>query len=1246
MSLVRLSFFRSSALAASLLVAAACAQAASFFEVISPAGATPDVSYEVAAGGGELSLRFKIAEYKPGFPRPLVKLGIAGSRVVTLDGGNAKVVPMAGGWAYAFSVPSAGLAADVNTASFRWALMVDWVNADGQSVARQNFFVPTTWPPHRDIGRDASAWTVFSMADYLATQARHSQRITVPLEQPMDGKASVVIEDAAGRRVRNLVTGQTFTAGSHELHWDGLDEDGMLVAPGAYRWRAISHPGIKPELMMFFYTQGKAPWAGHGWLADHSNPTSAAAYGDRVVLGAPVAESGNNIVLTDLDGKKIATTHLSSFIGLGRLYLALGPDRIYALSEGSPHYESVRKDADGKEYVYGDVSLVTWDHLGVQQRYTSSKNGEHVVLTYKKSMDEGVGARRDRKRISVSNLRGVVYFNGQLFLSLHDENRILILDPKNGSKVGDIAVPAPGPIATDGKVIYGLSDTGMFRVAKPAVGAAVENLFPLKLSATLPINRDNGEPWPVSTSLTVNAKGELFVADNGVDQNIKVYSTAGRLLRELGPKGGRAARGKWNPEAIMRPYGMAIDSRQRLWLAENEDSPKRISVWDTDARRVVSEFFGPTPYGGSAAGFDPLDATKWVAAGSTWKLDYAAKTAKIESVLHHRVKANQLADVVDGHNVATVHHGDRTFLFVKGRYMQIFEQLPDGSARLWAVLGSLSGFQSSPPRWSVPAVFTEHPMLKDELATLNQPMGAFNDIRNSETQSKNSGNYTILWIDRNGDETAQVDELQVSGAPGKSGSDGAGPRLLLPYWSVVNSTLDLQLPVQNGKVVSRTTLKLNGFLPSGAPDWRLDQAYGDAKPIKDFSVSNLQATMSDRQGRLILNASPMIGIDPDGSVRWRLRNDWAGVHGSHNAPLPETGVMQGTLGYLGDAPFDKEGDLTVLNGNHGRFFALTTDGIYLDELFNDVRVALDRSELLVGGEAFGGYFNRDEKTGRYLLQAGHGAYRIYEMKGMDKLVRSAGDLDVTAEQLSAAQKLNEARVAKDLVRKETTLRTLRADIKLAEDPSDWPGAWAAEWGDPARPFPHVRVKLLRQGGDLVLGYEVKDPSPWMNTGKAQNLLYKTGDVVDFQFSTNPKASATRGDPVPGDRRLAIADFEGKPIAVLYDYRVPGTTSPVVFNSPWRSASVDRVTVLTDAVIKVSKTKTGYELTARIPLAALGLPAGASEPLRADFGVIYGDDEGTINLLRSYWSNPSTGLVNDVPGETMINPGFWGTLRVE
>jgi hypothetical protein len=31
------------------------------------------------------------------------------------------------------------------------------------------------------------------------------------------------------------------------------------------------------------------------------------------------------------------------------------------------------------------------------------------------------------------------------------------------------------------------------------------------------------------------------------------------------------------------------------------------------------------------------------------------------------------------------------------------------------------------------------------------------------------------------------------------------------------------------------------------------------------------------------------------------------------------------------------------------------------------------------------------------------------------------------------------------------------------------------------------------------------------------------------------------------------------------------------------------------------------------------------------------------MLRSYWSNQNTGLVNDVPGEIMLSPVSWGTI---
>jgi hypothetical protein len=161
------------------------------------------------------------------------------------------------------------------------------------------------------------------------------------------------------------------------------------------------------------------------------------------------------------------------------------------------------------------------------------------------------------------------------------------------------------------------------------------------------------------------------------------------------------------------------------------------------------------------------------------------------------------------------------------------------------------------------------------------------------------------------------------------------------------------------------------------------------------------------------------------------------------------------------------------------------------------------------------------------------------------------------------------------------------------------------------------------------------------------MLFKTGDSVDFQFSTDPKAKPDRTTPVPGDRRLLIAPFQDQSIAVLYSYREPGATAPMSFASPWRAEKVDKVTELKSAKISVLRGDGTYTLSVSVPLADLGLPAAGQEmELKGDFGVIYGDTAGSMDLLRSYWSNQATGLVNDVPGEIMIEPRMWGTLKFQ
>lgn len=65
----------------------------------------------------------------------------------------------------------------------------------------------------------------------------------------------------------------------------------------------------------------------------------------------------------------------------------------------------------------------------------------------------------------------------------------------------------------------------------------------------------------------------------------------------------------------------------------------------------------------------------------------------------------------------------------------------------------------------------------------------------------------------------------------------------------------------------------------------------------------------------------------------------------------------------------------------------------------------------------------------------------------------------------------------------------------------------------------------------------------------------------------------------------------------------------------------------------------------MPLASLGFAPKAGAQYRIDVGAIYSDAKGDNRAARVYWSNKSTGLVADVPGEIMGTPNQWGTGTV-
>lgn len=154
-----------------------------------------------------------------------------------------------------------------------------------------------------------------------------------------EGQLTLVVNNAEGRRVRNLIARAPTKQGEQLTAWDLKDEQGNIVAPGRYRWSAVAGPDLKLRYEMTAYPDvsrhapDNSPWInGHhdsgGWMADHTPPIAGCALGERVYLGSLVAESGISLIECDLDGRKLWGHH--SFASwTGPRYLAGDGQTVY-----------------------------------------------------------------------------------------------------------------------------------------------------------------------------------------------------------------------------------------------------------------------------------------------------------------------------------------------------------------------------------------------------------------------------------------------------------------------------------------------------------------------------------------------------------------------------------------------------------------------------------------------------------------------------------------------------------------------------------------------------------------------------------------------------------------------------------------------------------------------------------------------------------------------------------------------------
>ncbi|MHC4250962.1 MAG: FlgD immunoglobulin-like domain containing protein, partial [Planctomycetota bacterium] len=278
--------------------------AADFFEVSGPV--SPRVAYAVKRANGSLAVALEIESLSGDGSDVSAEMGLAAAKRVTLSTKDAEAEAGTGGARrFSFVVPGSELVdGDVDWARLRMAVAARWSGGPlGKDRQRGRYRHVDGRATHAALSEDPTAWMPLDLAELAAVVADRASAITIAVDQPVDGKMSVVIEDETGWRVRNLVSGVKVARDRREVEWDGLTDDGNLVKPGTYRWRSVHHPGITPEYLFSFANGDEdslRPFGPNHNIFEHATATAKYAF-----LAAPSTEGGNALIAVDDGGKLV-----------------------------------------------------------------------------------------------------------------------------------------------------------------------------------------------------------------------------------------------------------------------------------------------------------------------------------------------------------------------------------------------------------------------------------------------------------------------------------------------------------------------------------------------------------------------------------------------------------------------------------------------------------------------------------------------------------------------------------------------------------------------------------------------------------------------------------------------------------------------------------------------------------------------------------------------------------------------------
>ncbi|MEI6518602.1 MAG: FlgD immunoglobulin-like domain containing protein [bacterium] len=969
---------------------------------------------------------------------------------------------------------------------------------------------------------------------------------------PQAGFASIGIFNTDGDLVRTLLTAEKRQVGENTERWDGLNDFGDVLPAGKYTAKMLTHQGITQEWIVSLHNSGNPPWVtsnGKGsWGGDHGVPLDVAASADRIFLLWDSAEAGWHLIGCTPDGQKQWGTW------------------VY---QNYPAPNSLA--TDGKlVYVSQGAGITVHDgETGKPLTFSNNKRGFDI---------EGGG------------VTDIVYNDKHLYALAKGKVYKIQLDPPKIISSINVGEGTKGlAIVTNSNFLLTIAADGtILRIDPPMLTKEVLFAAPLVNPFDLTISPDGKK---------------IYVSDQGRTENVvKVFSYPdGNPAGTVGKPGGRPAIGKFDPNGLFMPGGLAFDLKGRLWVTEMDQSPKRISVWQPVGKqgKLVNEYFGGSAYSVGLSA-DPENPENVYIHNTRWIVDYEKRTAKLDCTFmrpgYYGLQP-AASNGFMGYSLRIRHMNGRTFLFSA---TSVWEMIGDHAVPIFAAAG-----MERAPGW--PIIMKPNPWA---WSCYWYDLNHDGFMQSNEVESvEKRGGIDMNWGTNMGDDLAL--EIGTARVGVKEWRDS------LPIW---NKPYDVK-PV---------------FQPK-------ENLWGGVNWNKDLSRCY---TLETNEGYYNndMRRNGIACYTPDGKRLWRFK---AGIGMDVNAPLTKVGEIRGAqkfIGFIQTGP-DKGGELVTVNGYYGNYNMLNEDGLFVHEFCHDNRRGYPQDSNNLNPEGFSGFIFQHPKTKKVYLMGGDSDGRIWEVKGLDTIKRTRMELTITdADVKNATQALTDFQRVIGSAAAATTINHAPAAVLIDGMLNEWDFSQA----NSITAGPGRGGKAISAYDDkfLYVAYRVADDSPFLNTGADWPYLFKTGDLVDMMLCTTAGADPNR-KAGKGDMRLLFAPFQGKPIVILNQKVADGGPAvPLKFTSPGQFEDYERVVMLTDAKIAVKTTPDGYTLEAAIPLAEIGFNPQPGQNYPLDFGILYGDTTGTKTILRSYWANRKTSIVGDIPTESRITPPNMGTAKVE